>query len=305
MAMLRRTGAAIVLAGLMLAGAAGARELSGVDLTGTWHGTDGSTYEIKQTGTAVRWSAHSADNRSWAHDFTGSIKGNLIVGTWKDRATHQIRQTGQLTLRIVDADHLVYVKSSVGFGTRAWDRKAKQGCARVTQSVAQSRSRVSTGMRVDADTTFLVRWRVAHHGVPENGESPTLTNSSTVGAGTLLICAEAGAARALASHVTGSVEHKDVHELPRSDLKRTEVLTLVVKRGAWGAIGGMPSVALDIEVSESNDRDCPAGTRGRLTLIADELGNHEEVRLRLCGPSHTHTFRPGDDIDVVVTITKH
>src|SRR4051812_47447650 len=95
----RLAAAAITSAALIVATASGAAPAPKLDLTGTWHGTDGSTYEIKQTGTAVRWFAHSADDRAWAHDFTGSIKGNLIVGSWKDRSTHQIRQTGRLTLR--------------------------------------------------------------------------------------------------------------------------------------------------------------------------------------------------------------
>jgi hypothetical protein len=90
---------------------------SSVDLNGTWHGTDGSTFVIKQTGTTVTWSAHSQDNVTWANDFSGHIAGTLVVGGWKDRLTHHVHQTGQLMMRIVDKNHLRYVKSSVPWGT--------------------------------------------------------------------------------------------------------------------------------------------------------------------------------------------
>jgi hypothetical protein len=79
---------------------------------------------IKQTGETVTWFAHSQDNRAWANDFSGHIEGKLVVRTWKDRHTHQIKQTGQLTMRIDDKNHLTYVKSSVPWGTCCLSRNA-------------------------------------------------------------------------------------------------------------------------------------------------------------------------------------
>jgi hypothetical protein len=85
-------------------------------------GGDGSTFVIRQTGDTVIWFAHSQDDVTWAHDFSGHIEGTLVIGTWKDRPDHQVHQTGQLTLRIVDKDHLAYVRSSVPWGTSSLTR---------------------------------------------------------------------------------------------------------------------------------------------------------------------------------------
>src|SRR5713101_7300601 len=75
----------IVTAVALAQAAAGAQADS--NLTGTWKGVGGAagTYEIAQTGTSVKWYGHSDDGHTWAHDFSGSITGDEIVGTFQDR----------------------------------------------------------------------------------------------------------------------------------------------------------------------------------------------------------------------------
>lgn len=94
-----------------------------VAIAGTWGCSDGGTYTITQSGTSIRWEAASADGgRTWAHSFVGVIQGDTIVGRFEDHASGQIRNRGDLTLRIVSGSKLEYVSSSVPFGGRVWSR---------------------------------------------------------------------------------------------------------------------------------------------------------------------------------------
>ena len=53
--------------------------VSPLNLTGTWRGTyDGSTYTITQSGSTVTWNAHSSDNTTWCHRFTGRITDHIV-----------------------------------------------------------------------------------------------------------------------------------------------------------------------------------------------------------------------------------
>src|SRR5262249_18622015 len=45
----------------------------------------GDTWELRQSGSALSWFAHSRDGREWAHDFTGTITGDTFTGTYQDR----------------------------------------------------------------------------------------------------------------------------------------------------------------------------------------------------------------------------
>lgn len=92
-------------------------------LGGTWACSDGGTYKIEQAGTSIKWEAASADGgRTWAHSFVGTIQGDKIVGRFEDHPSGQIRNRGDLTLRIVGGSKLEYVSSSVPFGGRVWNR---------------------------------------------------------------------------------------------------------------------------------------------------------------------------------------
>ena len=161
----------LVCAALVLPGAA-ATPSAKSDLTGTWIGTDGSTYLIWQVDSAVSWYARSADDAAWAHFFTGRVQANQVVGDWKDIDTHRIRSGGRVTFRIVDPNHLTYVSSTRGFGTKAIGRESlpipdgrvdildvSNGCGPGEPSESDStRDKVSF---VDESVTYTTDFRLA------------------------------------------------------------------------------------------------------------------------------------------------
>lgn len=92
-------------------------------LAGTWSCSDGGTYQIKQSGTSIKWEAASADGgRTWAHTFVGTIQGDKIVGRFEDHPPGRYTNRGDLTLRIVGGSKLEFVSASVPFGGRVWSR---------------------------------------------------------------------------------------------------------------------------------------------------------------------------------------
>ena len=102
--------------------AAGAH--TALNLTGTWKGVGGAdgTYEITQSGASLTWYGHADDGHTWANDFTGSIKGDEIVGTFQDRRGFDVYQHGSVTVHIDNACHLSFVSASVGWGTQTWTK---------------------------------------------------------------------------------------------------------------------------------------------------------------------------------------
>jgi hypothetical protein len=188
--------------------------------------------------------------------------------------------------------------------TYKYDVAKKKGCRRTSGSAGSTAS-PSAGERAAAiEPPFTVSFGIGHTGVPPKGESPTLEKSGTRGNGELLICDKLEAKGALASAASGKIAHSDLHALPGLD--RTEVLELTVKRGAYGADARSQKIALVVEVSKSNDRECPVGSQGRLTLTRDldDLGvsNENEIWLRICGTSHTHRFKNDHAHHVVVHV---
>jgi len=88
-----------------------------LNLTGTWSGQDGSTFQITQSGSRVSWTGKSSDNgQFWTHDFTGAIEGDLIKGRWTDKAPGSLRNKGELVVRIAGQNELRYVSSTASFG---------------------------------------------------------------------------------------------------------------------------------------------------------------------------------------------
>ena len=121
----------IVLATLVLGQASAGAEQS---LSGNWRAVGGAPgeYEIHQSGSAITWYGHADDGHSWAHDFTGTIQGSDIVGTFKDRPGFDAQQQGTVRVHIVDACHLNFASASVGWGTTDW---TKEVCALPAQPV--------------------------------------------------------------------------------------------------------------------------------------------------------------------------
>jgi hypothetical protein len=95
-----------------------------VNLTGTWAANDGGTYTIRQTGSEITWEGVSRDGgRTWSHTFNGVIRNNnTIVGRFFDHPPGRVRNAGELTLTIVDANRLEMLVPSGHFGGSVWIR---------------------------------------------------------------------------------------------------------------------------------------------------------------------------------------
>jgi TIR domain-containing protein len=96
-----------------------------IDLTGTWSGVNvGGTYKIMQTGEQITWEGASPDaGKYWAHTFNGDIHDNLIVGRFVDHPPGIQRNSGNLTIQIINANRLVMFNSgSSGFAETIWVR---------------------------------------------------------------------------------------------------------------------------------------------------------------------------------------
>jgi hypothetical protein len=94
------------------------------NLSGVWHGNDGGTYRITQSGTTITWRGTSADGgRSWANNFRGLKEGTLIKGPWYD--TTGPMGKGVLTLRVNSPTRITRLANTgSGFGGTEWTRKA-------------------------------------------------------------------------------------------------------------------------------------------------------------------------------------
>jgi Caspase domain len=93
------------------------------NLTGRWSANDGGTYMIRQSGTRVSWEGVSADyGRTWTHTFNGVIRDNVIVGSFFDHPPGKVRNSGDLKIRIVDANRLEMVVRSGPFRGSVWIR---------------------------------------------------------------------------------------------------------------------------------------------------------------------------------------
>ena len=95
------------------------------NLTGIWSANDGGTYTIKQSGTQITWEGISADGGNrWSHTFNGEIHDSIITGKFFDHPPGAIRNSGDLKIRIVDANRLEMVVAGGHFGGSVWTRSA-------------------------------------------------------------------------------------------------------------------------------------------------------------------------------------
>ncbi len=117
---------------------AGAARGATWNLTGTWEGSGGTEMQLRQSGSTVMWFAHSGDNTSWAHDYTGTISGSTISGTFQDRPGFSVHNHGTITARIDDGCHFVITGVSTNGGPLGpgGERFAKLGCALTPAPVA-------------------------------------------------------------------------------------------------------------------------------------------------------------------------
>ena len=92
-------------------------------VTGHWRSNSGGNYYIHQVGDRVYWLGESADGgATWTHVAMGAISGNQINLNWADVTKGRIRQSGSLTIRVEDPNHMVRVGATGGFGDTNWTR---------------------------------------------------------------------------------------------------------------------------------------------------------------------------------------
>ena len=98
------------------------------EIHGIWNGNDSSTYYVTRRGNAIWWLGKSNDGKSWANVFKGTLNGNTIDGEFADVYGNMDGNGGTLRLQIVRTqsgaqggiDHIKFVSSSAGFGTKRW-----------------------------------------------------------------------------------------------------------------------------------------------------------------------------------------
>lgn len=136
---------------------------------------------------------------------------------------------------------------------------------------------------------FKVEVETYFDGVPDSGESPTLYHQISKGKASLIICDPPEARGSLASRVTGTFEHTETHAIPPHSVVM-ETIKLKAVAGAYNAaFADGPKVALSVVVTESEDKQCPKGSTGRLSLHYKPFGA-DVMTWKLCGVSHSHTF---------------
>jgi beta-lactam-binding protein with PASTA domain len=94
-------------------------------LTGTWRGSDGGTYYMREDGNALYWyGERSAANPAWSNVFEGKITGDTVSGTWADVPKGRSTGQGKLKLEVLNAGK-VLERTGVtgGFGGKRWTRQ--------------------------------------------------------------------------------------------------------------------------------------------------------------------------------------
>jgi hypothetical protein len=116
-------------------------------LSGRWDGSGGTEMQLSQSGGTVTWFAHSSDNTSWAHDFTGTLSGTSISGTFRDRPGFAVHNYGAITARVEDACHLLITGLSINGGPMGpgGERFTKAGCTYTAPATPVSIESVSNG----------------------------------------------------------------------------------------------------------------------------------------------------------------
>lgn len=117
-----------------LAASAHAQAASG--LTGTWHGSQGTVLVVTQrSATSVSWVARSADGKTWANEFSGTISGSTITGTYTDLPGYTnspLENHGSATVRIDDDCHMTLLEVTIigkaGTASASGERYTKAPC---------------------------------------------------------------------------------------------------------------------------------------------------------------------------------
>lgn len=119
---------AVVLSAVALSSAATTR--TAWTLTGTWNGSGGAVLEVTQpSATSIHWFGHSADGKTWGNDFTGTITGNIITGSYVDRAGYTnspLGNHGDGKFRIDNNCHLSTIEVTI-IGTSGSSKASGEG----------------------------------------------------------------------------------------------------------------------------------------------------------------------------------
>lgn len=96
------------------------------DLTGTWQGSDGGVYYLRQMGDQLHWYGEQKTSEPrWANVFHGAIRGERISGDWLDVPKGQTLGQGKLSLVIKDNERVLErTRETGGFGGARWTRVA-------------------------------------------------------------------------------------------------------------------------------------------------------------------------------------
>ena len=132
------------------------------DLTGAWRDENGMPYTVRQVGGEVFW--YMDGGARVRHVFHGTIAGNTIAGKWADLPTGELRNGGQLALRVESNDRMVKVGESQADHGSVWTRQA--GAAPVATrrcwdwfaQFLDGRSPFTGLVTLDADGTATGSW---------------------------------------------------------------------------------------------------------------------------------------------------
>lgn len=121
------------------------RGFTGEGLTGTWIGSNGGIYYVRQRGADVAWFAEGNANPAaipaFANVFYGRLAGSTVTGNWADVPYGASNGSGTLSLRVVSNDRIERVGPTSGLGSRFWVRSSSLG-NRVVNSLQVT---ISTG----------------------------------------------------------------------------------------------------------------------------------------------------------------
>ena len=92
------------------------------DLTGVWRDEIGGMYQIRQVGNQIWW--YMDLKPTWANVFKGNMSGNIITGEWCDVPGGKLegKNTGSITLKVVNVDRLEKVSSNFPYGGSVWSK---------------------------------------------------------------------------------------------------------------------------------------------------------------------------------------
>ena len=91
------------------------------DLSGFWQDEHGTRYRLRQVGPELYWYMDGAPRV--VNVFAGKIAGREVTGTWADLPGGELRNSGQLALRIESNDRFVKVGESQSYGGSVWTRQ--------------------------------------------------------------------------------------------------------------------------------------------------------------------------------------